>query len=97
MLNIVEKRYWFFGLSLIVIIPGLIALIVWGLPLAIDFTGGSLLEVRFESGNPPDPAQVVQLYEEYEIGDASVQNLGSNEISARSKTIDDETAARLVD
>jgi preprotein translocase subunit SecF len=97
MLNIVAKRYWFFALSLIVIIPGIIAIIIWGLPLAIDFTGGSLLEVRFESGNPPDPAQVVELYEEYEIGDTSVQTVGTNEISARSKSIDDETAARLVD
>jgi preprotein translocase subunit SecF len=97
MLDIVGKRYWFFGLSLFVIIPGIFALIIWGLPLAIDFTGGSLLEVRFESGTPPEPAQVVELYEEYEIGDASVQTVATDEISARSKSIDDETAARLVD
>jgi preprotein translocase subunit SecF len=97
MLDIVGKRYWFFGLSLLIIIPGVIAIIIWGLPLAIDFTGGSLLEVRFESGIPPEPAQVVELYEEFEISDASVQTVGTNEISARSKSIDDETAARLVD
>lgn len=97
MLDIVGKRYWFFGLSLLIIIPGVIALILWGLPLAIDFTGGSLLEVRFESGIPPEPAQVVELYEEFDISDTSVQTVGTNEISARSKSIDDETAARLVD
>jgi preprotein translocase subunit SecF len=97
MLDIVGKRYWFFALSLFVIIPGVIALIIWGLPLAIDFTGGSLLEVRFESGTPPEPAQVVELYEEYDIGDPSVQTVGTDEISARSKSIDDETAAILVD
>jgi preprotein translocase subunit SecF len=97
MINIVGKRYWFFAISLIVIVPGLIALIVWGMPLAIDFTGGSLLEVRFESGKPPEPSQVVALYEENGIGDASVQTVGTNEISARSKTIDDQTAAKLVD
>ncbi len=97
MLNIVGKRYWFFALSLIIIIPGIIALMLWGLPLAIDFTGGSLLEVRFESDTSPEPAQVVELYGEFGIGDASVQTVGTNEISARSKTIDDETAARLID
>jgi preprotein translocase subunit SecF len=97
MFDIVGKRYWFFGLSLIIIIPGIIALLLWGLPLAIDFTGGSLLEVRFESGNPPEPATIVQLYEEFDIGDPLVQSVGSNEISARSKTIDDETSARLVE
>lgn len=97
MLNIVGKRYWFFALSLIIIIPGIIAIMLWGLPLAIDFTGGSLLEVRFESDTSPEPAQVVELYGEFGIGDASVQTVGTNEISARSKTIDDETAARLID
>jgi len=97
MFDIVGKRYWFFGLSLIIIIPGIIALLLWGLPLAIDFTGGSLLEIRFESGNPPEPATIVQLYEEFDIGDPLVQSVGSNEISARSKTIDDETSARLVE
>ncbi len=97
MFDIVGKRYWFFGLSLIIIIPGVIALLLWGLPLAIDFTGGSLLEVRFESGNPPEPSAIVRLYEEFEIGDPLVQSVGSNEISARSKSIDDETAAGLVE
>jgi preprotein translocase subunit SecF len=97
MLDIVGKRYWFFGFSLLIIIPGIIALAMWGLPLAIDFTGGSLLEVRFESGEPPQPAQVVQLYEEYEIGDPLVQSLGENEISTRSKTLDEETSTKIVE
>jgi preprotein translocase subunit SecF len=89
MLNIVGRRYWYFGLSLLVIIPGMIALALWGLPLAIDFTGGSLLEVRFDSGNPPAPADVVDLYEELEIGDALVQSAGTTDIVARSKPIDE--------
>jgi preprotein translocase subunit SecF len=97
MLNIVGKRYWFFAISLIAIIPGLIALSLWGLPLAIDFTGGSLLEIRFESGDAPEPAQIVLLYEEFGIGDPLVQSVGENEISARSKAIDDATSARLVE
>jgi len=97
MLDIVGKRYWYFLISLIIILPGIIALALWGLPLAIDFTGGSLLEIRFENDSPPEPAQVVLLYEEFRIGDPLVQSVGSNEISARSKSIDDETSARLVE
>jgi preprotein translocase subunit SecF len=97
MLDIVGKRYWYFLISLIIILPGILALALWGLPLAIDFTGGSLLEIRFENDNPPEPAQVVLLYEEFRIGDPLVQSVGSNEISARSKSIDDETSARLVE
>lgn len=95
MLNIVGRRYWYFALSLIVIIPGLIALAMWGLPLAIDFTGGSLLEVRFDSGSPPEPAEVVALYEELDLGEPLVQSAGTSDIVARSKPID-ETSKGLV-
>jgi preprotein translocase subunit SecF len=96
MLNIVGRRYWYFGLSLLVIIPGMIALALWGLPLAIDFTGGSLLEVRFDSADPPAPAEVVDLYEELEIGDALVQNAGTTDIVARSKPIDEGTKTTIL-
>jgi preprotein translocase subunit SecF len=51
-MNIIKNRYIYFGISLLVIIPGIIALILWQLPLGIDFTGGSLLEVSFETGSP---------------------------------------------
>jgi preprotein translocase subunit SecF len=96
MLNIVGRRYWYFGISLLVIVPGMIALALWGFPLAIDFTGGSLLEVHFDSGNPPAPADVVELYGTLEIGDALVQSAGTSDIVARSKPIDEGTKATIL-
>ncbi|MFP3855100.1 MAG: protein translocase subunit SecF [Anaerolineales bacterium] len=97
MLNIVEKRYWYFLLSFIIIVPGLIALALWGLPLAIDFTGGSLLEVRFESGQRPEPAQVVELYNDLGIGDPLAQSAGENDIVIRSRIIDENQQADIID
>ena len=96
MLNIVGKRYWFFGLSLLLIVPGIVALAVWGLPLAIDFTGGSLLEVRFEGAQAPAPAQVVDLYMELGYGEPLVQSAAQAEIIARSRTLDESERAELV-
>ena len=96
MLNIVGKRYWFFGLSLLLIVPGIAALAVWGLPLAIDFTGGSLLEVRFEGAQVPAPAQVVDLYMELGFGEPLVQSAAQAEIIARSRTLDESERAELV-
>jgi preprotein translocase subunit SecF len=40
-MNIIGKKNWYFLISLLVIIPGILALISWGLNLSIDFTGGS--------------------------------------------------------
>jgi preprotein translocase subunit SecF len=45
--RLASKRKLWFTISLAVIIPGLLALIFSGLKLGIDFTGGTLWEVRF--------------------------------------------------
>ncbi len=44
-MNIIKHKNLFFLLSGIVIIPGLISLVLFGLRLSIDFTGGSKLEL----------------------------------------------------
>jgi preprotein translocase subunit SecF len=95
-MDIVGKRYWFFGLSGLVIIPGLIALLLWGLPLSIDFTGGSLLEVSFPAAQRPEPAQVVALYDSLGIGDPQVQTAGDTDIVVRSKPIDEQMETQVV-
>lgn len=54
MFNIVEKRRWFFLLSALVIVPGLVIMIystlTTGSPfrLSIDFLGGSIYELKFD-------------------------------------------------
>lgn len=51
MLNIVGKRYWYFLLSLLIIIPGTISLITFHLKLGTDFTGGTELTISVPSLN----------------------------------------------
>lgn len=97
MIDILGKRYYFFIISLILIIPGMIALIVWGLPLSIDFTGGALLEVKFDSGVAPQPAEIVLLYGELGIEDILAQTTGEDVIIARSSFLDDQTRALVLD
>lgn len=46
-MNIIKRRNWFFALSFLIIIPGLIAFFSWGLKMGIDFEGGTLWEVKF--------------------------------------------------
>lgn len=56
MLNIVGKRYWYFALSLIIIIPGTISLLLFGLKLGTDFTGGT--EIQFDVPAAGQSAQI---------------------------------------
>ena len=48
-MDIIGRKNWYFGLSLLVLIPGIIALFLWGLNLSIDFTGGSRLTLSFNN------------------------------------------------
>lgn len=89
-MNILGKRYVFFVVSLLIIIPGLGLAFYPGLPLSIDFTGGSLLEVKFESGNLPQPAEINALYEEFGIKDVQVQTTNLSTIVIRSSELKED-------
>jgi preprotein translocase subunit SecF len=100
-MNIIKLRYLYFAISLLVIVPGIIALIIWGLPLGIDFTGGSLLEVQFASGHSPAIADIAALYNKMstpqtDISDPVVQPVGSDSLSIRSKEMDDVLKGKIV-
>ncbi|MGZ6374410.1 MAG: protein translocase subunit SecF [Ktedonobacterales bacterium] len=79
MFHLTRYRYWFFAISLIVIIPGLLALAFWGLNLGIDFTQGTSITLRFQNGAVTTAnvssafqqghAQDVQVYAATQTGD----------------------------
>ncbi len=96
MINLLGKRYYFFALSLLIIIPGLIVLAMKGFPLSIDFTGGTLLEVRFET-QTPEPAEVISVYEDLGVDNVVVQTTGEGTVVARSTFLDDSIRSQVVD
>jgi preprotein translocase subunit SecF len=98
MINIVGRRYLYFLISALVIVPGLLGLIVWGPPPAgIDFTGGSLLEIRFAEGQRPAPAEVLPLAGQAGIDGALVQTAGDTDLVVRSKPLSDDQRLQLLD
>lgn len=58
-MKLMRWKNFYFALSLLVLIPGVISLVLFGLRPAIDFTGGSLWEVNFT--RPVEVGQVEQL------------------------------------
>lgn len=73
MLNLLGKRYVFFAGSLIFILIGMIILATNGLPLAVDFKGGSLLELSFSTTDLPTTEQIKAIYDEYDFNEVTVQ------------------------
>jgi len=99
MINIIGKRYYFFGLSLLIIIPGLALLgymISSGrLPVSIDFTGGSLLEVRFV-GSEPSETDIILLFNSLGVEDVKVQTTSNDSYVIRSSILSDEIRGSIV-
>ena len=69
--DIIGKRYWFFLLSALVIIPGIISMGVQGFNLGIDFTGGTLLDLKFQQ--PVTVAQVREVLKDYHLENSTIQ------------------------
>jgi preprotein translocase subunit SecF len=74
MMTLASKRYRWFALSLLVIVPGLISLIFFGLKLGIDFTGGTAWEMQFQK--PIDTGALVNVLAQHGYGDSVVQQIG---------------------
>ena len=49
--DVVSRRNWFFLLSLLIIIPGIVSMVTQGFLLGIDFQGGTEFSIQF-NGNP---------------------------------------------
>ncbi|HZB95025.1 MAG TPA: protein translocase subunit SecF [Herpetosiphonaceae bacterium] len=74
MFNIVARRYWFFGLSLLVIVPGLISLLTNGLRTGIDFAGGTVWDIVVPNRTTPlSTEEVRKIFEAAGARDAHVQ------------------------
>jgi preprotein translocase subunit SecF len=101
-MNIIKNRYTYFLVSLLIIIPGIIFLVLnWvnlktPLPLGIDFTGGSLLEVQF-SGTRPAVDDVNSIYLQFAPeSDPVIQSLDDDSYAIRSKRIEDDIKGLIV-
>ena len=99
MINIIGKRYIFFLLSFLIIVPSLILLATMvaneTLPLAIDFSGGSLLEVKFATVSP-QPAEIITLFDGLGVEGVTVQTTGQDTYVIRSEVLEDDVRSQIV-
>ena len=79
-LNLVGNRRWYFALSFLVMVPGLISLAIPpALRPGIEFTSGTTFTLRFQQ--PPTATQLTDTLRGYNFGDATVTQKGNNDYS----------------
>jgi preprotein translocase subunit SecF len=91
--SFMKYRYLYFLLSATVIIPGLISLFLYRVKPSIDFTGGSLLELKIQ---PKEGTQLTYSRERFQeiVGNeyqlSAVQQSGDNQVLLRGADINND-------
>ena len=85
MFDIVGKRRWYFAFSALITIPGLIFIILGGLKPSVDFTGGTVWQVRY--ADDPTPAEVRTALADLKHPEATVRQLPDGYLEIRTAPI----------
>jgi SecD/SecF fusion protein len=80
--DIVRSRNLFFLGSLVIIIPGILAIIIWGFRLGLDFAGGTRIDAHLRTTASQAQVQQVAASAEAEL-QPTVQSEGNNTFSVR--------------
>jgi len=92
-MNFMRFKWLYFLISGLVLVPGIYSLLVWGLKPAIDFTGGSLLELKFEQEVKSE--DMGNILKEKDIEVYSFQSSGENNYLFRMKPINKDKGQEI--
>ncbi len=96
-MNIIGKKYWYFLFSLIIIIPGVISLALYGLNLSIEFTGGSNFAFSFPKELSVDKvATVKNIFTENNIKVVNIEESG-NFVYVKSQPVSEKQDIQITD
>lgn len=94
-LPIVRLRRVWYSISILLIGGAIVLTVIKGIPLGIDFVGGSLQTITFDNERPE--AQAISDGVAEIVGQATVQPTGDTSVILRYKTVDQETHQSVLD
>jgi preprotein translocase subunit SecF len=83
---VIRHRALFFWITGLILAVAIAAILFFGLPLGIDFSGGSLMQVSYPAGVPA-LATIEQEVATVPVGAVSVRSAGTNAVSLRARTL----------
>lgn len=75
--HLAGKRHLWFTISVVLLVPGIIALALWGLRFGIDFTGGSAWEIQYTQD--VNTEAISELLADHGRPEATVQQVGEDD------------------
>ena len=95
MLRIIERRWISYVISGLLAVAAIVSLASWGLRYGIDFTGGSLLEVRFTEARP-SVEKVQEVLKPTDVGSIGIQPVGTDGFLLRFRDVDEIKHQQMV-
>lgn len=95
MFKFVQRRVIWYVFSLTLVVAAVVSIIALHPKLGIDFTGGSLVELKF-TDTVPDKAEMVKLFSEQGISDPLIQPSQGKSVIVRMPEIDQTKEKTLV-
>ena len=94
-MDIIGRRKIWYSISAILIIPGIVALFLWGLKFGIDFKGGALLQVQYSQTKSVD--EVKNGLKDLDLGNLIITSSNNNGFLIRSEQITPEQHAKITE
>lgn len=94
-MNFIALRKIFYTISGALVFASAVAFAFWGLPLGIDFTGGSLMELEF-AGPVPSQETARDRIAAFQLGDVQIQQTGEKGAILRMRDMDEETHQQVL-
>lgn len=88
MIDFVGKRKWYFAVSGIVILIGIISIAVFGLKWGIEFSSGTSMTIRFEQEVKQE--ELRQKFADLDYGEAIIQATGEGDFLIRTERLETE-------
>ena len=92
----IKHRKIFYSISVALVILALLSIFLFGLKLGIDFTGGSSLEIVYQSA-PPSSQEIKNALKDLNLGEIIVQKSGERGMILKMKDIDEETHQKILE
>ncbi len=93
-MQIIKYKKIFLTLSSVLVLASIAFIIFWGLPLSIDFTGGSLVELQYTNQRPE--IETLKELAEPVVGEASIQPSGEDKFLIKFRDVNEETHQELL-
>lgn len=94
MLNIIKHYKFWFAVSGIILVLGIVSLAVFGLKVGIDFKGGTRTELQFNKA--PDYGKISQVLNSEGVGNVQVQQSGTSGVVFKTQPIEKDKHDKML-